>query len=297
MGVWVLFGYVRVAEGELKIKDFGLYRGVFCGLCKTMKNNTGLTSPFTLTYDFVVLALLRSGISGEGFTVKPGKCIAHPFKKRPMAHENESLRYCAAVAAILTYYKLLDDKNDKDKNGLAVSTLLRQAKRNMKKAIRSIPQLNLEGLTKDVEKYLSELTELEEAHCDSADECASKFGQLLAACFSFGIDDPDVRLHCGDIGHHLGRWIYIIDLWDDFEKDKKKGSYNPLIEAGYTEIPEDILTTSLRLDGMKALEALNALPIKYVDIKRILHNILFDGLSDAIKKIAKKHSKPDLNKQ
>lgn len=29
---------------------------------------------------------------------------------------------------------------------------------------------------------------------------------------------------------HLGEWLYIVDALDDFEKDKKKGVYNPLVE-------------------------------------------------------------------
>ena len=29
--------------------------------------------------------------------------------------------------------------------------------------------------------------------------------------------------------NHLGMWTYLIDAYDDFEKDSKKGSFNPLI--------------------------------------------------------------------
>ena len=164
-----MFGYVKVFAPELKVSQHEYYKAVYCGLCKTMKNNTGLTSPLTLTYDFVLLALLRSGISGEGFTVRTGKCIAHPIKKRPVAKENDALRYCAAVSAILTYYKLLDDKNDKDaKKRLIVKSTLRQAKANMKKAIKGQPELLLDELARSVETYLSELEYLEKSGCDSA---------------------------------------------------------------------------------------------------------------------------------
>ena len=30
---------------------------------------------------------------------------------------------------------------------------------------------------------------------------------------------------------NLGKWIYFIDALDDFEKDKKKGLYNPFVKA------------------------------------------------------------------
>jgi hypothetical protein len=32
------------------------------------------------------------------------------------------------------------------------------------------------------------------------------------------------------IGYNLGKWIYILDAFDDIEKDIESGSYNPLIE-------------------------------------------------------------------
>ena len=30
-------------------------------------------------------------------------------------------------------------------------------------------------------------------------------------------------------GYNLGRWIYLIDAYDDAEKDAKSGNYNPYV--------------------------------------------------------------------
>lgn len=286
-----MFGYIRVLEGELKIKDFGLYRGVYCGLCKTMNRRTGKLSPLTLTYDFVLLALLRSGISGEGFTVRKGKCIAHPIKKRPIAHENDALRFCSAVSAVLTYYKLLDDKNDGDaKKQIVVGLTLGQAKRNLKKAVKAFPEYRLDELSEKVGTLLSELSALEAEKCPSCDRLADVFGRLLGVCFSHCIEDEGAASALSELGLHIGRWIYIIDLADDFAKDKKKGSFNPLIEAGYTELPEMMLRATLARLTEMAYKALQALDIKYIDIKRVLENIICFGMPEAVNKILKKHS-------
>ena len=286
-----MFGYIRVLEGELKINDFGIYRGVYCGLCKTMRKNTGITSPLTLTYDFVLLALLRSGISGEGFTVRPGKCIAHPVKKRPIAHENEALRYCSAVSAVLTYYKLLDDKNDKDtKKRIVVAATLKQAKRNMKKAMRAFPEYGLSELAQTIAFHLSELSRLEKEECSSPNLCADSFGKLLGECFKNGIDDAQTAALCYELGYRVGRWIYIIDLCDDFYNDLKKKSYNPLICAGFTELPETLMRATLTNEVAMAHKALKALPIKYRDIYNILENIICLGMQDVVKKVFDKHT-------
>ena len=286
-----MFGYVRVLEGELKINDFGLYRGIYCGLCKTMRHNTGLTSSFTLTYDFVLLALLRSGINNEGFTVRPGKCAVHPIKKRPIAYENESLRYCSAVAAVLTYYKLSDDKNDKDtKKRFAVNAALRQAKRNMKRAFKAFPEYCLEELSEKCAGILSELSELEASGSDSCDRCADAFGRLLSEVFSHCVSPSETADACGEIGYRVGRWIYITDLCDDFEKDIKSGAFNPIVNAGFRELPEEMLKATLFRETQLAYKALCRLNITYSDINNIIENILCLGMPEVVRKIFMKSS-------
>ncbi len=286
-----MFGYIRVLEGELKIKDYAIYRGVYCGLCKTMHRNTGFTSPLTLTYDFVLLALIRSGINGEGFTVRPGKCAIHPIKKRPIAKENEALRFCSAISAVLTYYKLLDDKNDKDtKKRLLVKTTLGQAKRNMKKAFKRFPEYNLQVLAEKVETNLNKLTELESNACPSADACADVFGHLLADCFSHALPNEEKSLICAELGFRIGRWIYLADLCDDFKKDLKSGAYNPLIAGGYTEIPEMLLKGTLMRESSLAYKALFELNIEYNDIFSICENILTHGMKNIMEKLIKKNA-------
>ena len=41
------------------------------------------------------------------------------------------------------------------------------------------------------------------------------------------------------MGFYLGKFIYILDAYDDLEKDRAQGSYNPLLkmadEEGYEE--------------------------------------------------------------
>ena len=289
-----MFGYIRVFEDELKIKNYGIYRGVYCGLCKTMNRNTGITSPLTLTYDFVLLALIRSAVNGEGFTVRPGKCIAHPIKKRPIAKENEALEFCSALSAVLTYYKLLDDKNDKDsKKRLVVNLTLGQAKRNMKKAIKAFPQYNLNELANEVSERLSELSSLEDNGSDSADVCADVFGRLLAKCFSHCINDTEKSSYCAELGYRVGRWIYLLDLCDDFKKDQKSGAFNPLINAGYTTLPITLINGTLERESALAYDALKKLDLSYTDINEIAENIIVFGMRNVAKKIFEKYTEAD----
>ena len=286
-----MFGYIRVSEGDLRINDYGIYKGVYCGLCKTMKKYTGSTSCLSLSYDFVFLALLRSAMNNEGFKVSPGKCGLHPIKKRPVSAENEALKYCAGASAVLTYYKLLDDKNDKDtKKRFAVRSALPSAKKNLKRAIKNLPEYRLDVLSEQVSEHLSILSNLENEVCQSADMCADIFGKLLGTVFAHCLPESDSKSACFEIGYRLGRYIYLIDVLDDFESDKKSGAYNPLIAAGFCECPDDFIVASLSRENRKALSALNSLNLQFADINNILVNILDIGLPTVVNKIFDKRS-------
>ena len=283
-----MFGYVRVREDELKLKDYALYRGVYCGLCKTMKKYTGLSSTFTLSYDFVLLALLRSGLTEEGFQVRPGKCAAHPIKKRPIAVSNSSLCYTASVASVLAYYKLLDDKDDRDKKfSSLLSPAIAMARRNMKKALKAFPDWNLDDLAGKIREHLVKLSESENSAESSADMCADIFGKLLRDVFINCAENSEYSSACADIGYHTGRWIYLIDLCDDFEKDKKKGSFNPLLKSGFDESPGDLLRASLFRESAEALHSFSQIHMKYRDISNIIDNIFRFGLPNVTEKILK----------
>ena len=60
-----MFGYVKPYSQELLVKEYELYRAAYCGVCRSMKNNTGIFSPFTLSYDIVFLAFVRLIILDE----------------------------------------------------------------------------------------------------------------------------------------------------------------------------------------------------------------------------------------
>ena len=78
--------------------------------------------------------------------------------------------------------------------------------------------------------------------------------------------------------YHLGRWVYLMDAWDDLDEDRKKGRYNPLDARfqGQARENRDYLETtsthSLRLMG--AAESL----LELGEWTPIVENILYIGL-------------------
>ena len=109
---------------------------------------------------------------------------------------------------------------------------------------------------------------------------------MLARFFGYGLADEKRRI-AEDIGFHLGRFVALADAAEDFEKDKKKKNYNPLLASGLTELsPEtkERLYISLTLVLQALEEALLRLPHDtYIAAGTILKNILYLGL---VKRIA-----------
>ena len=54
-----MFGYIRAAKPEMRIKEFELYKAVYCSLCKELGKSYGFLARLTLSYDFTFLALLN----------------------------------------------------------------------------------------------------------------------------------------------------------------------------------------------------------------------------------------------
>ena len=270
-----MFGYVTPLEGELKVKEQLFYKSAYCGLCKTMGKRVCNESRLTLSYDVVFLSLVRFLLTEEKLEFYKGRCSLSPFKKKPIMKSNPSLEYSAAVGALLAYHNVADDV--KDKKGikkLLSRFLLFSAKRMKKKA--ALPDLD-----SFIKNKLDELDKLEKSDEVTLDSAAQIFGELLSEIFESGLDG-EKKIIAHEIGLHIGRWIYIADAADDFEKDKKRGEFNPLTELA----PERIkISLTLELEGVsRAVELIDP----YDDgIMNIVRNIIYLGLPFRADKIVK----------
>lgn len=274
-----MLGYVRTAQGELRVREYEAYRGLYCGLCKHMGKCTGQCSRMTLSYDFVFLAAVRMAILGERPVMERQRCLMHPFHSRPMAVHSPTLAYCADASALLVYHKLLDDLRDergaKKLRALLARPFLCSAYRRARK--------RYPDLEKAIAKRLLALSAYEKENPDSssADAPAAIFGELMAAVFAQGLSGADARISEA-IGRAIGHWIYLVDAADDFAEDCKRGRFNPY-RRSFGDTPRDADWENLRL-ALTALltEAERAYllidPYPAPELREILANILYLGL-------------------
>jgi len=270
-----VFGYIRPDINELKVKEYTLYKSVYCGLCRRMKKCTGCLSCFALNYDFVFLALFRSALLSERVEVSEGRCQFNPLLKRHTA-SFQSLDYSAASTAVSVYHKLDDDRADGE---LGIKALVyptavlikNRAHRSMDKAGGG------EALNEFSEKAVSSVKALQEAEksSPSPDEAAEISAELTSALFAAGLEGAKGRI-AREVGRHIGKWIYFCDAADDFEKDKKRGSFNPF--ASEEILPKERINTALLLELDAAAKAVELIDFEDSGVEAVLKNILYLGM-------------------
>jgi len=281
-----MFGYVVPDKSEMKIKEYELFRAYYCGVCKSMAKSLGPLCRFGLNYDAVFLGLFLSSINNEIVNLKKENCIANPFKKKWVVKNSKSLDYSADINILLTYYKLLDDWKD-DRNYLA-----RLAQIIVSPGFRRALSRNKE-VQLHIKASLERLHELEEMKCESMDEAADPFGQLMKDIIRIGCQSEKHKQHKAIewLAYNIGKWIYIIDAFDDIEKDIKKKSYNPLIlQFKYNDEAIGEFKNRIREDIKFNLihtlaQAASAFELLDIKNKNIIENILYLGMEKKTKAV------------
>lgn len=263
-----MFGYVNAYKDLLRVCDYNIFRGYYCGLCKQLGKSFNQLTRFGLSYDMTFLAILMSSLEDKKVDLKYENCIAHPVSKRPVIKGDEGIEYSADMSVILTYMKLKDDWND-DRSLKSFGRVAYFF--SMKKTAKKYPVQY-----KCIKENLQRLAQLENANCQNLDEVADCFGNLLKCIF----DKDGNNKSLSWLGYHIGRFIYITDAYNDAEKDIKTKSYNPFVAMYGNNLKKDdfkqAVVSSLEFTLSEISNAYNLLNIK--KNKELLDNIIYLGL-------------------
>lgn len=288
-----MLGYVKIAKSELKVRDYEIYRGIYCSLCNALGKNYTAFARLLLSYDFAFAAILRLALGNGSCTFSQKRCPLNPAKKCFFCEQKAEIDQCAHAIIIIAYYKLLDNIHDREIGKKIISALLFPAVSLMhKKAVKNAPE---------IESIVSESIEEQkriEAKNAGIDESADPSAKALGRIFALNTQGEETDL-LYDVGYLTGRLVYILDAVDDLEKDIKTGNYNPLKnEFSSLKNKDERLAFAQRsekiinLTHSALLEAKDKLQLKRFG--EITENILFDGLEIGSRYILKKY-KEDSN--
>ncbi len=281
-----MFGYVKINKGELKVKEYEAYRGLYCSLCKALGKEYGLGARFILSYDVTFLVTVLLAVKGIAPSFKKGRCPFDPMKKCNYCRNGaEEFSFAAAVTVLLFFYKVKDNIADSPFFKRILFILIYPfAFFKRKKALKKFKDLD-EAIALSMEKQ----AEVESSNSSGFDESAHNSADILGKIFSWN-DRDNNELY--KFGYFIGRFVYLIDAADDLESDLKSGSFNVFknkfkLQKGQviTEKEKDEIRATLNMTLAGAVRAYRNLEISV--LFQIIENIIFDQMYNVINTVLK----------
>lgn len=278
-----MFGYVTAYKPELKVKEYEAYKGVYCTLCKEMGREYGWLSRFLLSYDCAFYVIYKLSLSDDTVTASKSRCTFNPCKKcAKISCTGNAYKLASAVTVILAYFKLIDNINDGSFFKKTALTLIRPyfafLKNRARKKYPDIVDVISRGMD---DQFLTE-----EQNDVSPDKAADASARMLSWLFAYGeTENADTA---GQFGYQLGRAVYFLDAFDDYEKDMKTGSFNPFKGT------DDLVRDAAFAVNLSVGELINiSKKQSFNNFKEIVDNIIYDGLNFQLNKIIKKYKGDD----
>ncbi|MDO4478949.1 MAG: DUF5685 family protein [Lachnospiraceae bacterium] len=261
-----MFGYIVANQEELKLKDIKRYRSFYCGLCRVLKKKFGMKGQLTLSYDMTFLVMLLTALYEVPAQFEKRHCVMHPVEKHEMRF-NEISEYAADMEILLAYYKGRDDwMDEKSLKGRALEkALTKQARLVHEKWPRQ---------SAAIADYIRRLDKAEKSGESDLDKVAGYTGMMMGELFCYREDEWASEMK--RMGFFMGKFIYLMDAYEDLEKDRKKHNYNPW--ESYSDRPDfdALVENTLTMMLADAARAFEILPI--VQDVDILRNILYSGV-------------------
>lgn len=261
-----MFGYIIVNKAEMKFKEFDIYHSYYCGLCRKLKEKYGTVGQISLNYDMTFLLMLLTGLYEPETIQGSCRCIAHPFEKNE-TRSNLLTEYIADMNILFTYYKCIDDWEDEKKlykliYGKMLEGKSKQLKERYSDKIRNINLL------------MHDLAYGEKEDSSDIDAMSGLFGKVMAEIVVCREDEWSEILQ--RFGMYLGKFIYLLDAYEDIEEDIRKGIYNPLKKKYDNPNFEEECETILTMMMSECCREFEKLPI--LEHVEILRNILYSGV-------------------
>lgn len=211
----------------------------YCGVCKAMGRMYGQTSRLSLNYDAIYLSELLTFL-GEGKVnyhqewspaLLSYNCLRLP-KETDLPF---SLQYAASVNVLFTGIKLRD--NVEDKGGFIWRTANKLMAARVEQAEENLKAYGLD--LEKVDQWLREHARREKeesklrgnAYLHHLAEATSRITGMIFRQGAIAAGRADEADKMGVLGKDFGKLIYLLDAYRDYEKDIRKGEFNPILIA------------------------------------------------------------------
>lgn len=276
-----MFGYVIPDKENMYIKDFNVFQGYYCGLCRALGKTGGPLTRLCTSYDVTFYSVLLHSIAGVDPKIERKVCGLN-CKKKPMIEVDDLSLKSADVAVLLTYYNVADDIEDGKRSRLPIKWRLNLRKKAASKRMPEVDKL--------LKREFGRLSKLEKENSDSIDMVADCTAVVMRDMTRLLVEtDENIDLFT----YNLGRLIYLLDAVDDVLEDSKKERYNVIVnnfgkcedKAEYLEKNQEELGFLLRSTYNRMVESYNKMDIKVGE--GVLSNTIYLGLNLQIERLLK----------
>ena len=213
----------------------------YCGTCKTIGSLYGQKSRLLLNHDTVFLAEFLTGLSGKDVddwskSYQSFNCLNLPKASMPI-----SLQFAATANIILTEFKLADHIADEKKSRFKFAHRIFSNEFVEAKNLLKSWNFPLESV-----REILRTQENREVRFSDFDTLAEPTAQTTALFFSEGVKlvgKNEFSNRAFEIGFNFGKLIYLLDAFEDYEKDFKAEKFNAVravFNLNETKIPADI---------------------------------------------------------
>ena len=262
-----MFGYVSPVLSVLNEEQRIRYRSFYCGVCHALRSRYGQTLRLSLSNDMAFLAMLLTSLYEPETFIKNARCCVHPLKSHSF-QSSPVIDYAADMNALLFWYKCADQRmDDQSFLGRVGENLFLDAKEKVRE--------RWPRQAAEVEYALSALWQEEAKPSPDPDRLCNLSGEMLGAVFVPKPDDPWSPV-LRSVGAGLGRFVYWMDAWEDYDEDIRKGRFNPLKAYHEQTDYESFCKETLELLIGEAAEPFEILPLEQ-DLE-ILRNVIYSGI-------------------
>lgn len=219
-----MFGLMRMRGCGLGHAARELRRHQYCGTCKVMGREYGHGSRFLLNHDTVLLSEIMTALTEEpewGLRIHSHNCLRLPQRAESVP---VALKYAAAVTVFLAAAKVRDHVEDSGR--LHWKVLLHWLNPRYHRSAATlrrwgVPVDEIERRLRSQRARESSPQSLEQLAAPTVFATATicRHAALVAA-------RSDAADQLEDFGRRFGYFVYLIDAWEDFERDRSRGQFN-----------------------------------------------------------------------
>lgn len=266
-----MIGYMKPQKGVFTKEQREIYQSIYCGLCRHLKYEYGITGTFAISYELVdLLLLIESVLPCESTTIKMS-CSLTPFIWKNIKGINEHFYSKAAEISIIIAGLEIQD-NIQDDNRM-LDKLLRILTKSKIEKIRDNSEDIIFLLEREYVAYmrLEEISYKSNTGFNNVVEQCGNITKVIGLILTENLNDNE-GIIIADLMKIWGEWVYLMDAIDDYADDIKNKSFNPwmLLDA-----PMDKERYLMELENKSKL-LLESLPMRrYEAVLRSLYNKQF----------------------